>query len=124
MDFPDQFVAELQAASSKHVASLGRLVLDLFPHADERVTWDAISYSDPERGGPIKGGIGQIVVRDGAVRLDFVHGASLPDPHGLLRDEPGRKAKRFVPVDSASDPPRARLRELIRAAAEFDPGSE
>jgi len=123
MPTPDQFVAELPAALRKRVASLRRLVLDLCPDTAERVSWGGLSYFDAARGGPVSAGICQIVVRDGAVRLDFIHGASLPDPHGLLRCEEGRKAKRFVPIFSANEPAREHLRELVRAAAEFDPGN-
>ena len=54
-------------------------------------------------------------------RLDFVHGARLPDPRGMLNGQPGRKAKRFVPIVSADDPPRGHLRDLIRAATESGP---
>lgn len=117
---PEEFVSDLPANVRPIVAELRRLVFDTVPHATERVIWDAISFHDAERGGPIQGGICQIVVRDGVVRLDFVHGASLPDPHELLNVEKGRKAKRFATFEPGKKLPAGALRALIKAADAYD----
>jgi hypothetical protein len=68
----------------------------------------------------VKGSVCQIVLRDGGVRLDFVHGTSLPDPARLLQGE--RVAKRFVPVPTVASARRPQIASLIRSAADFVPG--
>ncbi|UYV12451.1 MAG: DUF1801 domain-containing protein [Phycisphaera sp.] len=98
MPSPDDFIMELPAAVRKRAAKVRRLVLDLAPHSAERVTWDAISFFDAERGGPIKGSICQLVHRKGVLRLDFPLGEFMEDPEGVLSGEVGRKGKRFVEI--------------------------
>ena len=117
---PEEFISDLSADVRPLVAELRRLIFDTVPHATESIRWDAISYHDADQGGPIQGGICQIVVRDGVVRLDFVHGASLPDPHELLHEEKGRKAKRFATFEPGKKLPAQALRELIKAADAYD----
>ncbi len=106
---------ELPAAVRKRAAKLRGLVLDLAPHAAERVTWDAISFFDPERGGPIKGSICQIVHRKGVLRLDFPLGEFMEDADGVLSGEAGRKGKRFVEI-GPTEPGYGTLRGLIEAS--------
>jgi len=117
---PDEFIAELPPPLRKRAARLRSLVFELAPHAEERVTWDAISLYDPERGGPIKGSICQIVHRDGALRLDFPLGALMQDPHRVLRAQSKRAGKRYVVV-SPRTPTLAVLRDLIRASLAAPP---
>ena len=60
-----------------------------------------------------------IEARGDAVSISFLRGASLPDPHGLLR---GRaKAKRFIPIASLDDVENPRISKLIRQSAERRP---
>lgn len=104
------------------VSRLRRQILAAVPSAAESVKFHCLCYYHlGARYGAIGGNICLIEVHDGEVRLSFIHGASLPDPHGLLR---GRgKAKRFVPIsnfDTGRDP---RITSLVRAAAEWAPGS-
>ncbi len=94
-----------------------RTVFALAPTAAERVAWDAISFFDPARGGPIKGSICQLVYRDDVLRLDFPLGALMDDPTGLLVATPGRKAKRYVEL-GASRPKLTQIRALIEASLE------
>lgn len=120
MPTPDEFMMELPASLRPRAASIRRLVLELAPHAAERLTWDAISIYDPDRGGPVKGSICQIVHRRGVLRLDFPLGEFMEDPRGLLRSEAGRRGKRFVQID-VDEPSEADLRSLIRASLAAPP---
>lgn len=97
------------------VRRLRRMVLDAVPDACEGIRFGALSYFRAEAPyGSIGGNICMIEIRRGKVVLSFIHGASLPDPDGLLQG--AGKAKRFVPVasrDAADDP---RLIALVQAA--------
>ena len=115
MPTPDEFIMELPAGVRRRAAAIRRLVLDLAPDSAERVTWDAISIYDPERGGPIKGSICQIVHRRGVLRLDFPLGEFMDDPNGVLSGQAGRKGKRFVEI-GANEPSDTVIEGLIRAS--------
>ncbi|MEO1007083.1 MAG: hypothetical protein AAFX79_00785 [Planctomycetota bacterium] len=117
---PDEFVLEVPASVRTRAASLRRLVLDLAPFAAERVTWDAISFYDPRRGGPIKGSICQLVHRRGVLRLDFPLGEFMDDPEHVLSSEGGRRGKRFVALGE-SWPDDRTVESLIRAALAAPP---
>ena len=98
---------------------LRNLVFRCAPNASERILWRGLSYYKAELGGPVKGSICQISVREDTVRLAFIHGSFLPDPENLLRGD--RKAKRYMEIKSLEDAPWGEMEELIRAAVEFDP---
>jgi hypothetical protein len=53
--------------------------------------------------------------------LDFIHGAFLPDPQGLLHGT--QKAKRFIKIDSYDHAAWDDLKELIVSTSKFDPRS-
>ena len=108
-------MTELPASLRRRAAAIRRLAFELAPHAAERVTWDALSIYDPDRGGPIKGSICQIVLRRGVLRLDFPLGEFMEDPSGLLLGQPGRKGKRFVEINATS-PSDLEIQALIRAS--------
>ncbi|MDP1713906.1 MAG: DUF1801 domain-containing protein [Anaerolineales bacterium] len=55
------------------------------------------------------------------VRLAFIHGAFLPDPHKLLRGT--QKAKRFIEIKSYDNAPWDDFKELVLSASKFDPRS-
>jgi len=101
------------------IEGLREVVLSVAPKAVERLVWRELSYEKPP-GGAVKRGICQIGVRDGEVRLGFVHGAFLPDPAGMLRG--AAKHKRYVPIRSLEDVRSPALRELIEASWRFEPG--
>ncbi len=110
------YLAAERSAVCGVVRRLRRLVFDVVPDACEGLRYGALSYFHADAPyGSIGGNICMIEVRRGKVALSFIHGASLPDPHGLLRGD--GKAKRFVAVesrDAAEDP---RLIALVREAA-------
>jgi hypothetical protein len=100
---------------------LRNLVAMVVPHAAERILWKGLSYHDPGRGGPIKGGVCQIEIRRDHVRLSFVHGAFIDDPEGLM--EGTRLSKRYIRLDSYVSTPWEYLKQLIEASAAYDPSS-
>jgi hypothetical protein len=101
------------------VLELRNIIASVAPNASERIHWNGISYFDAERGGPVSAGICQISVQGDHVRLAFIHGAFLPDPHGLLEGD--RKAKRFVRIRSYVEAPWDYLKDLITSSKNFDP---
>jgi hypothetical protein len=98
---------------------LRNIIFSVAPDATEVVPWGDLSYFHEGRGGIISAGICQIEIRKNHVRLAFIHGAFLPDPHKLLRGT--QKAKRFIEIDSYDDAPWDDLKELILSASKFDP---
>ncbi len=81
--------------------------------------WGDLSYFHEGRGGIVSAGICQIEIRKKHVRLAFIHGAFLPDPHKLLCGT--QKAKRYIEIDSYDNAPWDDLKELILSASKFDP---
>jgi hypothetical protein len=100
---------------------LRNIVLAAAPQATERILADGLGYHNAERGGPVKAGICLISIHEDHVRLSFIHGAFLPDPQGLLQSEEGRKAKRYLTIESYVRAPWEAIEELVRAHADFDP---
>lgn len=103
------------------VLELRNIIASVAPDAAEVVRWGGLSYYHEGRGGIVSAGICQIGLGADHVRLDFIHGAFLPDPQGLLHGT--QKAKRFVRIESYEDAPWEHLKELIAASAKFDPRS-
>jgi hypothetical protein len=111
---------ERKPAPLRDVAlELRSLVAAAAPQASERVSWGGLTYYDSRRGGPVRGGICQIGVHAEHVRLSFIHGIHLPDPQGLLQGD--CLSKRYVRLDTYEDAPWEALKQLIEAAARFDP---
>jgi len=103
------------------VLELRNIIVSIAPDAVEVVRWGGLSYFHEGRGGIVSAGICQIGIHENYVRLDFIHGAFLPDPHHLLHGT--QKAKRFVRIETYEDAPWEYLKELITASAKFDPRS-
>ena len=103
------------------VLELRNLIVSAAPDAVEVVRWGGLSYFHEGRGGIVSAGICQIGLDKDHIRLAFIHGAFLSDPHGLL--EGTQKAKRFIRIESYDDAAWETLKELITASARFDPRS-
>ena len=105
------------------VLALRRAVLRAAPEAAEAIKFRCLCYYREEAWfGSIGGNVCMIEVRSGkrgGVWLSFIHGASLPDPDGLLQGK--AKAKRFVPIASVEAAGDRRVAALLRAAAELRP---
>jgi hypothetical protein len=107
--------AELRAV----VVALRNVVRRTVPEAEESFVWGGLSYHRPEVGGRVKGAVCQIGVKCGQVRLDFIHGIRLADPHHLLQGD--RLSKRFIPIETMADAKRPEVIALLREAAALDP---
>ena len=103
------------------VLELRNIIFSVAPDAAEVVRWGGLSYFHEGRGGIVSAGICQIGIQKEHVRLAFIHGAFLPDPHKLLRGT--QKAKRFIEIDSCDNAPWDDLKEMILFASKFDPRS-
>jgi len=101
------------------VLELRNIIVSVAPDATEVVPWGDLSYFHEGRGGIVSAGICQIEIRKDHVRLAFIHGAFLPDPHKLLHGT--QKYKRFIEIESYDNAPWDDLKELISSASEFDP---
>ena len=101
------------------VLELRNIIASVASDAVEVIRWGGLSYFHEGRGGIVSAGICQIGIHEDHIRLAFIHGAFLPDPHVLLRGT--QKAKRFVRIETYEDSPWEYLKELIAASAKFDP---
>jgi hypothetical protein len=113
------FLDALAPETRQLASALRGVVRRTVPHAEESLLWGSLSYHRPQVGGRVKGAVCQIVVKDGQVRLDFIHGIRLADPCGVLQGD--RVSKRFVPIRSLADARRPEIVGLIREAAALDP---
>jgi len=113
-----ELVDGLPAGLQSTVSALRALIRKTVPDAVESLLWGGISYHRPQQGGRVKGAVCQIGVKKGKVRLEFIHGVRLADPHRLLRGT--RLSKRYVLVDSVASARRRELAELLREAANVD----
>lgn len=78
---PAAFLRQLQPAQADVSLRARRAVVAADPDLEERIYrgWRAVGYRHPEAGY-----VCGIFPRDDAVQLLFEHGASLPDPEGVL----------------------------------------
>jgi hypothetical protein len=113
------FLNTLTSETRQIVLVLRDLIHSTVSHVEESLVWGSLSYHRPEVGGRVKGAVCQILVKRGQVRLDFIHGVRLSDPHGLLEGD--RVSKRFVPIPSVASAERPEITTLIREAAALDP---
>jgi hypothetical protein len=109
------FIEKFAAKDQRLIRAVRAAVRSRLPTANELV-WDnynffVIGYSPTER--PTDS-ILSIAARANGVGLCFIHGASLPDPKGLLLGS-GRQT-RFIRVDSGSQLVHPDVEALIRAA--------
>ena len=101
------------------VLELRNIIFSVAPDTAEVVRWGGLSYFHEGGGGIVSAGICQIGIEKDHVRLAFIHGAFLPDPHKLLLGI--GKAKRYVEIYSYEDAPWDYFKKLIAASAKFDP---
>jgi hypothetical protein len=103
------------------VLELRNLIVSVAPDAVEVIRWGGLSYFHEGRGGIVSAGICQIGIHEDHVRLDFIHGIFLSDPHHLLAGT--QKVKRYVKIRSYDDAPWDDLEQLIEESSHFDPRS-
>jgi hypothetical protein len=103
------------------IIELRNIIASVAPSATEDIQRNGLTYYDASRGGHVSAGICQINIREDHIRLAFIHGAFLPDPHRLLSMDGERIAKRFIRLDGYETAPWEHLKEIIKASASFDP---
>jgi hypothetical protein len=117
--FIEREVQYLEPELKDIVLELRNIVAQVAPDATESRHSRGYSYYHKERGGPVSAGICQIGIFRDHIRLGFIHGAFLPDPHGLLVGEP--RYKKHVRLYHYDDTPWEYLKGLIAASSRFDP---
>ena len=101
---------------------LREFVLKAAPNVDEKIAFHSLCYYKPNMPyGVIGGNVCGIGPKNNVLHLGFIHGAFLPDPEGLLQGT--GKAKRHIEFRSSRGIRRRALKNLIRAAVEYDPTS-
>jgi len=108
-------IAKLEPKNQKLIMTMRRVLRKRFPTVNELV-YDytkslVISYSPNERGSD---GIVAISADADGVRLIFVHGVSLPDPHGILLGD-GRQT-RYIRIEANKVLLRPEVESLLTAA--------
>ena len=117
----EEYFSGTDPALLEVVLELRNVIFEIAPQTTEMIQWKGISYFDAKRGGTVSGGICQVHVIDGKVRLGFIHGAFLRDPMHLLTGT--RKAKRYLEIDNYESAPWEDIQLLIKESSEFDPYS-
>ena len=117
----ETFLRRTPAHLQDIVLELRNIIASVAPDATEVVRWGGLSYYHAGGGGIISAGICQIGIHRDHIRLAFIHGAFISDPHHLF--EGTQKYKRFVRIESYDGAPWEPLKELIISAARFDPRS-
>ena len=117
----EAFLQHIPGPLQEIVLELRNLIASVAPDAVEVIRWGGLSYFHEGRGGIVSAGICQIGIREDHVRLAFIHGAFIPDPHHLLEGK--QKAKRSICIDTYESAPWEYLKALIAASAKFDPRS-
>ena len=107
----DAFVAQLEPPMQEVVIALRRLVLEVAPGAEEGLKWGMPCYEQ-------KGLLCSISSAKGYVRLQFFHGADLPDQEGLL--EGTGKGMRHIKVRSTGSIQREAVEALVREAVQLN----
>ena len=112
------FLQRSQPDLQEIVLELRNVIACVAPDAQEVVRWGGLSYFHEGGGGIVSAGICQIGIHEDHIRLAFIHGAFLSDPHHLL--EGTQKYKRFVRIESYDGAPWESLKELICSSARFN----
>jgi hypothetical protein len=115
------FLQRIPVPLQEIVLELRNVIVSVAPDAAEVIRWGGLSYFHTGKGGIVSAGICQIGLAEDHVRLEFIHGAFIKDPHHLL--EGSRKAKRYLRIESYENAPWEILKELIAASTQFDPRS-
>jgi hypothetical protein len=117
----ETFLQHTPAQLQDIVLELRNIIASITPDAVEVVRWGDLGYFHEGGGGLVSAGICQIEIRKDHIRLAFIHGAFLSDPHNLFKGT--QKYKRYIEIDSFDYAPWDYLKELVASASKFDPRS-
>ena len=105
------------------IITLRDLVQDTIDNVEESIHYGSLCYTKPNQPyGMFGGNVCGIGVKHGVVQLGFIHGAFLPDPHGLL--EGTGKSKRHISIASTRDIKRREFKALMRASMAYTPDGQ
>jgi hypothetical protein len=110
---PEDILAPLPDDVRALAQALRELMRTLVPGAEEWANpgWKSISYHDAQ-----SGYFAGIFPRPPAVRLLFEHGATLPDPDGLLTRHTGSRQVGWIDLLPGEPIPREGIARLVEAA--------
>lgn len=111
-DLIDQRIAALEDWRGGVLAQVRRLVQEAVPGVIEEVKW---------RGVPVWSADGILFTGEtykSAVKLTFMNGAALDDPHRLFNSSLEGNVRRAIDITEGAFPDEAALRALFQAAAE------
>jgi hypothetical protein len=97
------------------IMALRNAIIGTVPHATEKRVWNALSFYNKARGGPVKGAICQIEAINGCLRLAFIQGTAIKDNHGLLKGD--GVAKRYLLIDRTDS---SFLKDIMRLIKQAD----
>ncbi len=109
----DNFIKELTDWRGKWIAQFRALILKTAPEVTEEWKWGVPVWS-------YKGNVVASGVFKDHVKLNFFKGASLPDPKRLFNAGLDAKATRAIDISENQKIDETALKELIRAAVEFN----
>jgi len=109
----DKFIKELTDWRGKWIKQFRALILKTAPEVTEEWKWGVPVWS-------YKGNVVASGVFKDHVKLNFFKGASLPDPKKLFNAGLEAKATRAIDIAENDKVDEAALKELIRAAVEFN----
>jgi len=114
-----EFLTRLPPDVRGVAGALRAVVRKVVPDAEESMLWRGLSFHRPHIGGRVKGAVCSIAAKSGLVRLEFIHGARLRDPSGLLKGD--GVSKRYVPIETIAVAESAQIEALIREAGTLNP---
>jgi hypothetical protein len=109
----DKFINELTDWRGKWIKQFRTLILKTAPEVIEEWKWGVPVWA-------YKGNVVASGVFKDHVKLNFFKGASLSDPKQLFNSGLDAKATRAIDISEGDDIDKAALKELIRAAVEFN----
>jgi len=117
----EDFVARFEPTMGKLIRDCRSVMCKRFPSANELVydnyNFFVIGYCTTERPSDC---VVSLAANSKGLGLNFYHGATLPDPHGILQGSGNQN--RFVRLDGIAALSRPEVRELLDAAeAQADP---
>ena len=109
----DKFIKELTDWRGKWIAKFRELILKIAPEVTEEWKWGVPV-------GAYKGNVVASGVFKDHIKLNFFKGASLPDPKSLFNAGLEAKATRAIDIGENDKVDEKALKELIRAAVDFN----
>lgn len=109
----DKYIKEQTDWRGKWVAQFRELILKTAPEVSEEWKWGVPVWA-------CKGNVVASGVFKDHVKLNFFKGASLSDPKGLFNAGLEAKATRAIDISKSDDVNMAALKELVRAAVDFN----